>query len=82
MQCACAVIYCHLWPLQLYHIFPHYLTNGTIFGEKVVETKQLCVLISPTNLSEIFLIPRKTERDVIINAQRSSCKVAVILVRF
>jgi len=22
--------YCHLWPAQLYIIFPHYLTNGTI----------------------------------------------------
>ena len=24
--------YCHLWPALLYHIFPHYLINGTIFG--------------------------------------------------
>jgi hypothetical protein len=30
MQKACAVLYCHLWPVWLYHIFPHYLTNGTI----------------------------------------------------
>jgi hypothetical protein len=39
--------YCHLWPVRLYHIIPHYLINGTI-----VEKKKLlnikCVLISST----------------------------------
>jgi hypothetical protein len=25
--------YCHLWPVRLYLFFPHYLINGTIFGE-------------------------------------------------
>ena len=32
LQSACAVLYCHLWPVPLYHIFPHYLINGKIFG--------------------------------------------------
>ena len=27
--------YCHVWPAQLYNIFPHYLTNGTIFEKKI-----------------------------------------------
>jgi len=27
-----AVLYCHLWAVWLYHIFPHYLIHGTIFG--------------------------------------------------
>jgi hypothetical protein len=31
-------LYCHLWPVRLYHIFPHYLINGTNFG-KVTEHK-------------------------------------------
>jgi len=31
--------YCHLWPLRFYRIFPHYLTNGTIFGSKPPNTK-------------------------------------------
>jgi hypothetical protein len=26
-------------PVPLYHIVPHYLTNGTILGEKLVNTK-------------------------------------------
>jgi hypothetical protein len=34
MQSACAVLHCHLWPVWLYHIFQHYLINGTIFGGK------------------------------------------------
>jgi len=29
MQCACYVLYCHLWPVCLYHIFPSYLLNET-----------------------------------------------------
>ena len=38
--CICSISYpaceahaphCHLWPVQLYIIFPHYLKNGKIF---------------------------------------------------
>jgi hypothetical protein len=28
-----------LWPAWLYHIFPNYLTNGTIFGRKLLNLK-------------------------------------------
>jgi hypothetical protein len=49
------------------------------FRETVIEL-QMCVLIFSTNLSETFLILRRTERDIIINVLRSSCKVLVILV--
>jgi len=47
MQSACAVLYCHVWPLRLYSIFPHYYINGKIFGEKVCNRK-MCVLIFST----------------------------------
>jgi len=30
------VTYYHLWPVRLYHIFPPYLTIGTIFEQKVI----------------------------------------------
>ena len=36
--------YCHLWSVRLYHIFPRYFINGTIFGKHVMECK-LCVLV-------------------------------------
>ena len=51
------------------------------FLKKVAERK-MCVLVFPTNLSEIFLILRRTQRDIVINVKTSSCKVPSILVRF
>jgi len=31
--------YCHLWPVQLYYIFHHYVLNGTILENKFTENK-------------------------------------------
>jgi hypothetical protein len=39
-----AILYCHLWPVGLCHIFPHFLINSTVFGVKVTEIKT-CILI-------------------------------------
>ena len=50
MRCAYTILHYHLSPVWLYHIFPHYLINHTIFGEKVIEHK-MCVL----TLSTIFV---------------------------
>jgi len=36
MQCACAWLNFHLWPVRLYYIFPH-LINGRIFIKKITE---------------------------------------------
>jgi hypothetical protein len=36
MQRVCAVLYCHLWPVWPYHIFPHYLLNCMIFVKKSI----------------------------------------------
>jgi hypothetical protein len=41
------VLYRHLWPVWLHHIFPHYLINGTIFGKSY--EYEISVLISSTN---------------------------------
>jgi hypothetical protein len=60
----------------------HYLSlshKRQDFRENVIEYK-LCVLIFSTILSETFL--RRTQRDMIIKANKSSRKVPVILGRF
>ena len=46
MQLVRAILWRHLQPLLLHHIFRHYLINGTIFGKKVLNIK--CVLIFST----------------------------------
>ena len=34
--------YCHLWPVRLSSICPHYLNNGTIIEEKSYWTQNVC----------------------------------------
>jgi hypothetical protein len=45
LHLSCAVLYCHLWPVWLCHIFPHYLINDS-FWKKLLNIK--CVLIFST----------------------------------
>ena len=49
LQSACATLHCHVSPVRLYHIFPHYLINNTIFG-KAFES-QMCIFIFCTIFS-------------------------------
>jgi hypothetical protein len=80
---SCSVLYRHLWPVWLYHIFPHYLTNGTIFGGKEKLFNLKCVFWFSLQLClNIFFILRSIKRYIIINVHKSSCKVPVILVTF
>jgi hypothetical protein len=39
--CVCVVLFCHIWPVWLYQFFflPHYVINGTIFGENLWNMK-------------------------------------------
>jgi len=71
---SCAIFYCRMWPLWLQHVLPHYLINGTIFGEKKLLNKKCMVWFSRRLLYETFLIVRRTERDVITCVYRCSWK--------
>ena len=42
MQCACTVLFSHLWPVWFHHILPHYLTHGTILEKKMFVTQNVC----------------------------------------
>jgi hypothetical protein len=75
---ACRFTYpvCHaqepyfLRPVWLYHIFRHYLVNGTIFGKKSPNIK--CVFwFSLQLLLETFLILGRNKRDIVINVKTS-----------
>ena len=80
MQSACAVLYCHLWPVWLYHIFPHYFINGTIFRkEKVIEHKMCAVIFSTNFISNIS--HSKNSARCGHKCQTSSSKVPIMLVR-
>jgi hypothetical protein len=72
MQCVCAVPYCHLWPVRPYHIFPHYLINGTIFVKPSLNIKRV-FRFSVQLLSEIVLVLRTIQQDLIKNVNWSSC---------
>jgi hypothetical protein len=49
--------------------------------ENVIDNK-MCMRFCQQHFSKIFLIERRIQRDVIINAQCSLCEVPVILVGF
>ena len=61
-------------------IFFHISHKRHDFRKQLLDIK--CVLIFARILSVIFLILSRTERDIIMKVQRSSCKESVILVRF
>ena len=89
-MCVCSLSYLACKEHEPYYIvicglsgctvfFSRYLTKGPIFGK--CYWTQKCVLILCTNLSETFLIIRRTKRDI-INVRRCSCEVPVISCHF
>ena len=51
-------------------------------GEKKVVEGKMCVSIFSTTLSELFLILRRIQGNIILNIRNSSCGVSVVLLRF
>jgi len=80
--CNAHVPYCHMWPVRHYNIFPHYLINGTIFGNKMLLNIK-CVLWFYLQILPVrFLVIRRTERDIIKNVHWPSYKVPLFLSDF
>jgi len=77
----CSVLCFHLWPVGIYHNFPHYVLKATILGGEIILRIKCGLLFALQIMSELFVVLRRTWRDTITNIHRSSCKVPVILVR-
>jgi hypothetical protein len=79
MQSTCVILYCHLWPVWLYHI-PHKQND---FWKKQKKQKKLLnikrVLIFSIDFSEIFLILRIIQRDIVINVKSLHAKYPLFL---
>ena len=73
----------HLWPVQLYNIFTHYLINGTIFEKKkkFLNIKYVFFIFCISFVWKILVL-RRTGQDIVINVYWSPCKISIIIVRF
>jgi len=78
MQNACAILYCHLWRVRLYHIFLLYLINDTIFEKSVAERK-MCFDFFLQILSETFLTLRGIQPHAVTNSATYCHKFSHIL---
>jgi hypothetical protein len=68
------IVICGLF--RFYNIFSTLSKKWHGFVKKVIEHK-MCVLIFPTDLSEIFFILRRTERDMFKDTYWYSCREKV-----
>ena len=77
--CNAHVPYCHLCPVRLYNIFPHYLINGTIFrGGWLLNVKSV-FWFSLQILPQTFAILRRISLDTIINVVSLKFFIDIIL---
>jgi hypothetical protein len=60
--------------------FRNRLINGTIFGNRRIDTKY--VLIFCTNFIRNSFISGRIERDITVNVRKSSCKMPDIFIGF
>jgi hypothetical protein len=60
MRSACVVLHCHQWPRWLYHVLPHYLINGTIFGKRLSNIN--CVFFSANFVCNISYSKKNSAR--------------------
>ena len=84
MQSACAVFYCHLWPVRHYHTHTHYLRNSKILGnKKFIECKMCALIFSTTFVSKISHFKNNSVRyyhkctRVFMQSNRCSCQIFI-----
>jgi hypothetical protein len=75
------ILYCHVWPVRLHHIFLHYLIYNKIFGKKG-NAHKIVFWFSLQLLSVTFAMLKRIQQIIIIYIHGSPCKVSVVLVRF
>jgi hypothetical protein len=66
----CSALYCHMWLVWLYRIFPYYVINDTIVGKKVIEHK-MCVILTTT-----FVWKTRYKMNIFVNVRWSSRRAA------
>jgi len=81
MQCACAVLYCHLACQALPYFSTLFHKRQDFGGKKNLVKIKYVFWISLQFFSESSLILRRIRRDTVMNVHRSSCKVPIIFVR-
>jgi hypothetical protein len=74
-------LYCHLWPVWLCHIFPHYFINDKTSGKKKLLNITCVFWFYILLFSEIFVILRRIQGHITINVHRYLRKVPIIFVR-
>ena len=60
--------YCHLCPIRLYRIFPHYSQTARATGK--IHEHKMCMFWFRLHFPETFFILRRNARFIIINVQR------------
>jgi len=77
----CFLSNCHLWPVWLYKIFPHYLIKGIINGIKSWNIK--CVyVISLLHVSDTYLVLRSIEQDTVIKFSEILPSLSICLTHY
>ena len=82
MHSACAVLYCHLWPVRLYNIFPLCLINSTTSVKIYIYIRHKICSIATTFVQNIYSSEEKIIHRDTINVHGTSYKEPVILGRF
>jgi hypothetical protein len=70
-SCSAHAPYCHMWPVRLFNIFPHFLINGTIFRiNKMYWTWNVCLMFIPCIIRRIR---RDQQYALIVSLLYSTC---------